>query len=56
VEVERWRAIVAEHWAEVETEILTEKRQEKPDWGVSVSGRICLRLLVEKTLRERFSR
>ena len=56
VEVERWKQIVEKHWVGVEEEILRERRATKPDWGVSASGRMCLRLLVEKTLRERYTK
>jgi hypothetical protein len=54
VEVQRWAEIVEQHWEVVEAEILAEKRRERSDWGISAGGRLALRLLTLKTLRERY--
>lgn len=49
-----WRAIYADHYASVEEEVLAELRARNPDWGDSAVGRLALRLLTAKRLRERF--
>ena len=50
----RWAEIVAQHYERVEAEILREKRRERADWAVSSGGRLALRLMTMKTLRERY--
>ena len=49
-----WRAIVEAHYDRVAGEILSEQRRKYLDWGNSWGGRLALRLMTEKALRERY--